>query len=169
MIAGILRTTAVHNSLKSQQDITYNFIPRGIWTLIESNLGIISACLPILKKPFNSLLSKTIGTIRTSPGSHTTYTAGRIRQSNTVPGSGSGTDKSWPESGTGIAGHAPAWDTRPRTHSDDDVELLDYNVKAAGGIVRKDSWTVTVDGDASELSTQARADTAPGSHKAVVV
>lgn len=50
-ITSILRTTAVQNSLANQQDITYNFITRGIWTLVEANLGIICACLPVLKQP----------------------------------------------------------------------------------------------------------------------
>ena len=46
-IASILRTTAVSNSLENQQDITYSFITRGVWTLIEANLGIICACLTV--------------------------------------------------------------------------------------------------------------------------
>lgn len=51
-VASILRTTAVSNSLENQQDITYSFITRGVWTLIEANLGIICACLTVLGRPF---------------------------------------------------------------------------------------------------------------------
>jgi hypothetical protein len=71
LIAGIIRTTAVQNSLERQADITYNFIPRGCWTLVEANLGIICANLPILKKPFNWIFSRAFGTTRTSVGPYT--------------------------------------------------------------------------------------------------
>ncbi|KAI8937956.1 hypothetical protein NX059_005639 [Plenodomus lindquistii] len=47
----VLRVTAVANSVRNQQDQTYNFIPRGIFTLIEANLGIICCCLTVLKRP----------------------------------------------------------------------------------------------------------------------
>jgi hypothetical protein len=57
VFAGIMRTTAVSNSFANKSDITWDFIPRGIWTLIEANLGIICACLPILKGPFTNALS----------------------------------------------------------------------------------------------------------------
>ncbi|KAJ4302366.1 hypothetical protein N0V88_002510 [Collariella sp. IMI 366227] len=50
-ITSILRITSVQNSLHNRQDQTWNFIERGIWTLVEANLGIISACLPVLKHP----------------------------------------------------------------------------------------------------------------------
>lgn len=49
-ITSILRVTAVANSVQNAQDQTYNFIPRGIWTLIEANLGIICSCLPALRQ-----------------------------------------------------------------------------------------------------------------------
>lgn len=77
LIAGILRTTAVQSSLAKQSDLTWNFIPRGIWTLIEANLGIISACLPILKKPFSSALSRVLGTTRPVPSAYTRPTGSR--------------------------------------------------------------------------------------------
>ena len=35
------------NSLANKSDTTWNFIDRGIWTLIEANSGIIGACLPV--------------------------------------------------------------------------------------------------------------------------
>ncbi|KAF2708539.1 hypothetical protein K504DRAFT_534161 [Pleomassaria siparia CBS 279.74] len=49
-MTSILRVTAVANSVHNQQDQTWTFIPRGIWTLIEANLGIICTCLPVLKQ-----------------------------------------------------------------------------------------------------------------------
>ncbi|CBX99396.1 hypothetical protein LEMA_P086350.1 [Plenodomus lingam JN3] len=52
----VLRVTAVANSVRNQQDITFNFIPRGIWTLIEANLGIICACLTVLRRPAQRLI-----------------------------------------------------------------------------------------------------------------
>lgn len=58
VISSILRTTAVSNSVHNEKDITYNFIRRGIWTLIEANLGIICACLPVLKKPLARLFPR---------------------------------------------------------------------------------------------------------------
>ncbi|KAF2844992.1 hypothetical protein T440DRAFT_409009 [Plenodomus tracheiphilus IPT5] len=52
----VLRVTAVANSVRNQQDQTFNFIPRGVWTLIEANLGIICACLTVLKRPAQRLI-----------------------------------------------------------------------------------------------------------------
>ncbi|KAL8962833.1 MAG: hypothetical protein Q9193_000822 [Seirophora villosa] len=50
-VSSVIRATAVANSVDNQNDITWNFIPRGIWTLIEANTGIICASLPMLYKP----------------------------------------------------------------------------------------------------------------------
>ncbi|RMJ20117.1 hypothetical protein CDV36_000183 [Fusarium kuroshium] len=75
-IASILRTTSVQNSLKNKEDITYNFIERGMWTLIEANLGIISACLPVLRRPLGKLFPRIFGSTKKSsnyfsgPGDH---------------------------------------------------------------------------------------------------
>lgn len=66
-----MRTTAVQSSLVNQSDLTWNFTPRGMWTLIEANLGIISACLPILKKPFSLALSRALGTTKMGPSAYT--------------------------------------------------------------------------------------------------
>ncbi|KAM5341226.1 hypothetical protein ACJ41O_015335 [Fusarium nematophilum] len=65
-ITSILRTTSVQNSLKNKEDITYNFIERGMWTLIEANLGIISACLPVLKRPLGKLFPRVFGSTKKS-------------------------------------------------------------------------------------------------------
>jgi hypothetical protein len=35
-----------------------SFIPRGVWTLIEANTGIICACLPMLKQPLTILFPR---------------------------------------------------------------------------------------------------------------
>lgn len=35
------------------------FVPRGIWTLVEANVGIICACLPALRKPFFAFVFAT--------------------------------------------------------------------------------------------------------------
>ncbi|PNP56596.1 hypothetical protein THARTR1_03292 [Trichoderma harzianum] len=50
-VTSILRATSVKNSLANKADTTWNFIERGIWTLIEANAGIIGACLPALRQP----------------------------------------------------------------------------------------------------------------------
>ncbi|KAL8989292.1 MAG: hypothetical protein Q9177_001789 [Variospora cf. flavescens] len=55
-VSSVVRVTAVANSTHNQSDITWNFIPRGIWTLIEANTGIICASLPMLYKPAAVLL-----------------------------------------------------------------------------------------------------------------
>ncbi|KAL2265629.1 hypothetical protein VTJ83DRAFT_6729 [Remersonia thermophila] len=60
-ITSILRVTSVQNSLKNRQDQTWSFIERGVWTLIESNLGIICACLPVLKQPLGKLFPRLFG------------------------------------------------------------------------------------------------------------
>ncbi|CAN9412273.1 unnamed protein product [Alternaria alternata] len=78
-ITSILRVTAVANSVRNQQDLTWNFIERGIWTMIEANLGIICACLLVLKQVvkrcFLSVL-RTIPKIKYGYGSGTSGTVG---------------------------------------------------------------------------------------------
>ncbi|KAL7932572.1 putative PTH11-typeG-protein-coupled receptor [Trichoderma chlorosporum] len=54
-VTSILRATSVQNSLANKADTTWNFIERGIWTLIEANTGIIGACLPALRQPLTRL------------------------------------------------------------------------------------------------------------------
>ncbi|KAM3443043.1 hypothetical protein MY4824_000748 [Beauveria thailandica] len=49
-ITSILRTTSVQHPLKNRMDITFGFITRGIWTLIEANLGTIIPCLVVLRQ-----------------------------------------------------------------------------------------------------------------------
>ena len=51
-------------SFENKGDITYNFIQRGIWTIIEANLGIISACLPILKQPLSRAFPRLFGSAK---------------------------------------------------------------------------------------------------------
>ncbi|KAB5566123.1 integral membrane protein [Coniochaeta sp. 2T2.1] len=63
-VTSIIRVTSVQNSLKNKGDQTYNFIQRGIWTLIEANLGTISTCLPILKQPMGRLFPRLFGSTK---------------------------------------------------------------------------------------------------------
>ena len=63
-LTSILRVTSVSNYLKNKEDITYNFIERGIWTLVEANLGIITACLPVLRQPLGRLFPRIFGTTK---------------------------------------------------------------------------------------------------------
>ncbi|RGP63505.1 hypothetical protein FSPOR_8558 [Fusarium sporotrichioides] len=77
-ITSILRVTSVSNSLKSKEDQTYNFIERGIWTLIEANFGIIATCLPVLRQPMGKLFPLIFGTRRR----RSTYSAGATNHSN---------------------------------------------------------------------------------------
>lgn len=56
----------MQNSLKNKADSTYNFIERGMWTLIEANLGIISACLPVLKRPMSKIFPRIFGSTKKS-------------------------------------------------------------------------------------------------------
>jgi len=65
-VTSILRTTSVSDSVKNQSDITFNFIERGMWTLIETNLGIITACLPVLKEPLIRTFPRAFGGSRTA-------------------------------------------------------------------------------------------------------
>ncbi|KAL7797373.1 putative PTH11-typeG-protein-coupled receptor [Trichoderma ceciliae] len=61
-VTSILRATSVQNSLANKADTTWNFIDRGIWTLIEANTGIIGACLPALRQPLARLFPRIFGT-----------------------------------------------------------------------------------------------------------
>jgi hypothetical protein len=60
-ITSILRATSVQNSLANKADTTWNFIDRGMWTLIEANSGIIGACLPALRQPLARLFPHIFG------------------------------------------------------------------------------------------------------------
>jgi hypothetical protein len=62
----IVRLTSVSNSLKNKSDETYNFVTRGIWTTLEANLGIISACLPTLKKPMGRVFPMLFGSTKSA-------------------------------------------------------------------------------------------------------
>ncbi|KAL6898921.1 putative PTH11-typeG-protein-coupled receptor [Trichoderma evansii] len=62
-IPSILRAASVQNSLANKSDITWNFIDRGIWTLIEANSGIIGACLPALRQPLARAFPHIFGSI----------------------------------------------------------------------------------------------------------
>ena len=55
-----LETIAVH---KNSTDFTYDFIDLGIWTAVETNIGIVCACVPAMK-PLLRLL--THGTLNKS-------------------------------------------------------------------------------------------------------
>lgn len=61
VVAGLrLETIAVH---QNSTDFTYDFIDLGIWTAVETNIGIVCACFPAMK-PLLRLL--THGTLKTS-------------------------------------------------------------------------------------------------------
>lgn len=60
-MTSILRTTSVQNSISNKKDITFNFIPRGIWTLVEANLGIIVPCLVVLQQPLGIFFTRLFG------------------------------------------------------------------------------------------------------------
>nr|OQO28851.1 hypothetical protein B0A51_03433 [Rachicladosporium sp. CCFEE 5018] len=144
-VASILRATAVHNSLHIQSDSTWNFIPRGIWTLIEANVGIICASLPILKRPIGSLLSRFFGPMTAGQSSDTWYSDGPpVHRTLQVP----------PRRGTILEeGIWPVHNHRQRdwqwAATDSDLELLHKKDMDSGpylgGVLRKDSWTVTTE------------------------
>jgi 1-acylglycerone phosphate reductase len=60
--------TYVSNPIDDKADMTYNFVDGSIWTLIEANVGIMRACLLILKQPlgewFPRLWSQQVNGIR---------------------------------------------------------------------------------------------------------
>lgn len=62
VVAGLrLETIAAH---QNSADFTYDFIDLGIWTAVETNMGILCACIPTMK-PLLRLL--THGTLKSSP------------------------------------------------------------------------------------------------------
>ncbi|KAM0326959.1 hypothetical protein ACHAQA_006080 [Verticillium albo-atrum] len=92
-ITSILRTTSVQNSLKNRADITWNFIERGMWTLVEANLGIISACLPVLKQPLAKLFPRVFGStlkntyyIADTPSHQKGYNLSNVSRQDQNPG-----------------------------------------------------------------------------------
>lgn len=69
------------NSLANKSDTTWNFIDRGIWTLIEANSGIIGACLPALRQP----LARTFPHIFGSISRNSNYEDDRVPAKGTYP------------------------------------------------------------------------------------
>lgn len=59
-ITSVLRITTL-DIATSYLDITWNSIDSSKWTVIESNLGIICACLPALRRPLASLFPRLFG------------------------------------------------------------------------------------------------------------
>ncbi|KAF4547742.1 Hypothetical protein D9617_36g062800 [Elsinoe fawcettii] len=57
VLTSILRVVAVKASTANKADITWAFVPRATWTLVEVNIAIVCACLPALRKPLLSLVS----------------------------------------------------------------------------------------------------------------
>ncbi|EAW13620.1 putative plasma membrane protein Pth11-like [Aspergillus clavatus NRRL 1] len=56
-ITSILRITTL-NLATNHLDTTWNSIGSSMWTVIESNLGIICACLPALRRPLSFLFPR---------------------------------------------------------------------------------------------------------------
>ncbi|EAS31883.3 uncharacterized protein CIMG_07362 [Coccidioides immitis RS] len=77
-ITSIIRTTAVAQTTTGpKKDITWDFIPRSVWTLVEANTGIICACLPILKGPLGRLFPRLFH-LSTGKGTNNRYGSGRV-------------------------------------------------------------------------------------------
>ncbi|KAL7923337.1 putative PTH11-typeG-protein-coupled receptor [Trichoderma austrokoningii] len=77
----ILRAASVKNSLANKSDTTWNFINRGIWTLIEANSSIVGACLPALWQP----LARTFPSIFGSNARSSDYEDERAPCKGTYP------------------------------------------------------------------------------------
>jgi hypothetical protein len=108
-ITSILRVTAVANSARNQQDQTWKFITRGVWTLVEANLGIICACLVVLNQVVRRFFSSVFGS--------STAESGRAY----ADGYGSGM-------GAGSTGqHNPSLRNRQHLTFDDTVDDEDIN------------------------------------------
>jgi hypothetical protein len=108
-VTSILRITTL-NIATSHKDTMWNSIPSSMWTVIESNLGIICASMPALKRPisviFPSLFARVKGTV----------TGGK--KSTAI--------KSTPTTATksGHSGHG-TWKGRDGSGSDDTYDLED--------------------------------------------
>ncbi|EAU37567.1 predicted protein [Aspergillus terreus NIH2624] len=66
-VTSIIRTTTLAESAEST-DPTSGPIPATIWSVIEANVGIICACLPVYKQPLQYLLPKLFGNSQQNTG-----------------------------------------------------------------------------------------------------
>ncbi|KAK4561491.1 hypothetical protein LTR86_004809 [Recurvomyces mirabilis] len=64
-----MRIIAVIKNDKGK-DTTWDFVPRNIWSIVETNIGIICACLPVLKTPILRGLSTLLGTTKHTRREH---------------------------------------------------------------------------------------------------
>ncbi|KAK3614611.1 hypothetical protein LTR56_027141 [Elasticomyces elasticus] len=69
VLCSIMRIIAVIHDDKGK-DITWDFVPRNIWSLVETNVGIICACLPVLKTPILRGLSAILRTAEANRRDH---------------------------------------------------------------------------------------------------
>ncbi|KAH6606110.1 integral membrane [Trichoderma cornu-damae] len=77
VITSILRAASVRNSIGNKADSTWDFIDRGMWTLIEANAGIIGACLPTLRQPLSRLFPQIFGSTAKSSDYQADRTPGK--------------------------------------------------------------------------------------------
>lgn len=52
---------------------TWDFVPRNLWSITECDVGIICACLPVLKSPFLRGLATVLGTTHKSADPNSIY------------------------------------------------------------------------------------------------
>ncbi|KAI9821279.1 MAG: hypothetical protein M1827_004015 [Pycnora praestabilis] len=64
-VTSIVRTTTLNVSAKTP-DPTWNDINSTTWTVVEANVGIVCACLPILKQPLQAIFPRIFSTGGTS-------------------------------------------------------------------------------------------------------
>ncbi|KAK3109351.1 hypothetical protein LTR53_017482 [Teratosphaeriaceae sp. CCFEE 6253] len=68
VICSIMRIIAVVHAETGKKDTTWDFVPRNVWSLVETNVGIICACLPVLKTPILRGLTAVFGKTRPDTG-----------------------------------------------------------------------------------------------------
>ena len=79
LVVGALRlnTIAVH---QNSHDFTYDFVDLGVWTSLETNLGILCACFPAMRPLLHLLIHGTLmSRARSSNSSHKQHSWPRSR------------------------------------------------------------------------------------------
>ncbi|KAI9813845.1 MAG: hypothetical protein M1827_003635 [Pycnora praestabilis] len=165
LITSILRATTLDNS--KDPDTTWE-VTISIWTVIETNVGIICACLPVLAKPLSKLFPSVLGKNSSAPESYLTGT----QRSKAAVNAESKNNHPWyplqmrsDNNGVDENGMSPPRTSVQARRRSDEETLCDGNPMALG-IQKKTEFMVRYD-DNSEFSKDVAESASHGSHEEV--
>jgi len=137
-VTSILRITTL-NIATSHKDTTWNSIASSMWTVIESNLGIICASMPALKRPISILFPSLFARVKETITGGKKSTAVKSSPISTAEGRQSGSHGSSSDD-TYVLG-----DVEGNRESQDPILRAKEGYETAGGITKTVELSVEYD------------------------